>query len=218
MPEFKWSSALLAALAAFAATAPASAQSTCANRDLAPAGDTLPEVAGATLCELNAQRTAAGLVPLRDSERLDRSASYHAQDMAFFHFFAHRRDGGPAVVTRIRATGYFDHLVGGLYSENVADAPQGRATAAAVIDAWMQSDHHRATLLTGTFRDAGVGIEMVPPDSAFYPDLPSVLFVVDFGRRFLRSPTPSCGRRRTSRHKTSRRTVCDSRHATSPRR
>jgi len=187
---------LLAALTALGGAPTASAA--CADRDLAPAPDTLGRVATATLCEMNAQRAGAGLAPLARSRALDRSARYHADDMAFFRFFGHRRDGGPSVLARIRATGYFTGVAGGLYTENLADAPQGYDTAGAVVDAWIASEEHRANLMKEPFRDAGIALEMVPADLAFYPDMPSTLYVVDYGRRYRRS-APGCSRRARAR-------------------
>lgn len=176
---------LLAAVAA-AAPAPAVADSACPAGDLAPTADNLGQVAGAMLCEMNEQRSAAGLVPLRRSARLDSGASYHAQDMAFYRYFAHQRDGEPSLVQRIRATGYFAHVRRAFYTENLADAPQQRDSAAAVVEAWMESPEHRANLLNTRFRDAGISVLPVAVDPAFYADEPSTLFVVDYGRRYMR--------------------------------
>lgn len=196
---------LLVALAA-AAPAPAAADATCPDRDLTPSGGNLDRVAAATLCEVNGQRLAAGLAPLSRSTRLDRSADYHAQDMSFFRYFAHRRDGGPSLVERIRATGYFANVRRALYTENLADAPPSRDSAAAVIEAWMASPEHRADMLTEPYRAAGISVLPVPADAAFYADMPSTLFVVDFGRRY---PRP---RARCTKH---RRTHCVRRRSAS---
>jgi uncharacterized protein YkwD len=179
-----------------AAAGPARAD-TCPDGDLEATADNEAQVAQALMCEMNARRLDGGLAPLSPEAHLDRSARYHADDMAFFGFFAHRRTGGPSVLTRIKATGYFDHVVSGVYTENLADAPSGRATAAGVVDAWMQSEYHRENLLLPAFRDAGVAIEPVGPDEAFYADTPSVLFVVDYGRRYYRMRY-SCHKRSAS--------------------
>jgi uncharacterized protein YkwD len=188
---------LAAALTALG-VAPPAAGAACADRDLVPTADNLAQVVAATLCEMNAQRAAAGLAPLTRSRQLDRSARYHADDMAFFRYFAHRREGGPSVLTRIRSTGYFTGVAGGLYTENLADAPQSRDSAGAVVDAWMASEEHRANLLKEPFRNAGIAIEFVPADLAFYPDTPSTLYVVDYGRRYYRR-VPGCTRRSRTR-------------------
>jgi uncharacterized protein YkwD len=176
---------LLATLAA-AVPATAHADTTCPDRDLVPAADNLGTVAGAMLCAMNEQRLAAGLAPLRRSVRLDRGAQYHGQDMAFFGYFAHQRPGEPSLVQRIRATGYFTHVRRALYTENLADAPQARDSAGAVVDAWMESPEHRTNLLIERFREAGIAVVPVPASEAFYSDTPSTLFVVDYGRRYMR--------------------------------
>jgi hypothetical protein len=179
---------VLAGVLVAAAPLPAHADG-CPDRDFAATADNEAQVATALVCEMNARRAAANLPPLRSEAHLASSARYHADDMAFFRYFGHRRQGGPALVTRIGATGYFDGVSAATYTENLADAPEGRATAAEVVDAWMQSDHHRANLLYEPFREAGIAIELVSPDPAFYPDLPSALFVVDYGRRYDRHRT-----------------------------
>jgi uncharacterized protein YkwD len=175
-------------LATLAAAVPstAAADATCPDRDVAPGADNLDQVAGAMLCEVNRQRLATGLVPLRRARQLDSSARYQAQDMASFRYFAHRRPDGPSLAQRIRATGYFAGVRRALYTENLADAPRARDSAGAVVDAWMQSPEHRADILTAPFRAAGVSVLPVPADAAFYADMPSTLVVVDFGRRYPR--------------------------------
>lgn len=177
---------VLLVAAAVAAPATAAADDTCPTRDLAPTADNLGQVSSAMLCAMNEQRLAAGLAPLRRSAQLDRGARYHGQDMAFYGYFAHQRSGEPSLVQRIRATGYFAHVRRALYTENLADAPQASDSAGAVVDAWMESPEHRTNLLTARFRDAGIAVVPVPAATAFYPDTPSTLFVVDYGRRYMR--------------------------------
>lgn len=202
-------------LLAVAALAPAGAAtaSDCPNAALEPDAGNEAQVASGLLCAMNAERTARGLVALRANAQLRSSAHYHADDMAFFRYFAHRRPDGPSLLTRIRATGYFDHASGGLYTENLADAPEGNASPQAVVEAWMASDHHRANLLTPGFRDAGIAFEAVPADPAFYPDRPSILVAVDYGRRYRHAPR-RCRKRTTSRAASSPSRVCRKRHST----
>jgi len=205
----RWVPMMLATFTALGIAPPAVAGADCVDGDLAPAADNLGRVEAATLCAMNEQRAAAGLVPLARAAQLDRSARYHADDMAFFRFFGHRRDGGPSVLARIRTTGYFRNVAGGLYTENLADAPQGDGSAGAVVAAWMASEHHRVNILKEPFRDAGIAVLSVSADAAFYPDTPSLLYVVDYGRRYRRS-APGCSRRT----RPSRQRYCRRRHAT----
>src|SRR5580765_2519017 len=142
------SALMVAALGAAAGPPAALGDPNCPNGDLAPSSDNLAQVAGALVCEMNQRRAAAGLPALKGSVQLSSSARYQVEDMAFFRYFAHQREGGPSVLTRIRATGYFDNVAGGVYTENLADAPEGRESAADVVEAWMESDHHRANMLT----------------------------------------------------------------------
>lgn len=172
-----------AALAGSVASA-AGAGDGCAGGDIVPAAGNAEEVAAGLVCEMNLRRRAAGLAPLRLNARLSASAGYHAEDMVRYRYFAHRRPDGPALATRIRSTGYFRGVARALYTENLADAPEGAATPRSVVAAWMESEYHRVNMLTAPFRAAGVGVRFAPPDQAFYAELPSVLYVVDFGRRY----------------------------------
>jgi uncharacterized protein YkwD len=193
---------LLAMSATSLAAWPALADSGCPDGDLSASGGEPARGADALLCEMNEQRADAGLAPLRESAQLDRSAAFHAHDMAAYGYFAHQRSGEPALMGRIRATGYFSGIRRALYTENLADAPVTSDTASIVVDAWMHSAEHRRNLLTEPYRDAGIAIASVPAEPAFYPDVASTLFVVDYGRRYPRARsrcTLRSGHRRCAR-------------------
>ena len=180
--------ALLAASAAVAAArpAPVRAADQCPDSTLEPNAGNLATVAKAIVCEIDLRRADAGLVPLREQRQLDRSSQFQSDDMVESHFVAHNEPGHPSLLTRIRRTGYFKGVSGGLYTENIAVAPQEEASAAEVVQAWMLSDEHRAKILYGRFREIGVGAQIAPPDPAFYADRPSVVYTTDFGRRYWR--------------------------------
>ena len=191
--------ALLAGTAAGAHPRPARADDTaCPDADLEPASGNADRVAAAMNCLLNVERRNAGLAPLVLNAKLSRSSQYQSDDMVDYHYFAHQRPYEAPLLTRIKSTGYFDHVTGGLYSENLAAAPDGRASASAVVSAWMQSDHHRANILFPDFREIGVGATVTGPDPAFYQDYPSVVYATDFGRRYYRGPAPACNRSRSA--------------------
>jgi uncharacterized protein YkwD len=138
---------------------------------------------------------------------------WQARDMVARHYLEHSREGGPPLVNRIRATGYFEHIAGGLYTENVGVAPQANSTAAAIVDAWMRSDAHRVNILRAEFRDVGVGSVFANPDPAFYEDWPSVVYATDFGRRYYSAPAPVCFETRSTDPATPR-SLCTRTHRT----
>jgi uncharacterized protein YkwD len=178
------------ALAALACLAPAPAADArahraqaCADADLQPTPETLPQVEAAMVCLINQTRAGAGLVPLTMDPRLNQSAGFHTFDMVASHLFAHQIPGHLSLLSRIRRTGYFDNVRDGLYSENIGYGPKPSWTATALVQAWMQSSYHRANILYPDFRDIGVGALMIGPDPAFYPVGPSTVYTTDFGRR-----------------------------------
>lgn len=136
---------------AFAAPASASASAACsgANRHLDAAH--VPGAARATLCLLNVQRAHHGLRPLRASGVLARPAARHSRDMVRERFFAHgaflsrlRTYTAPARVWRV--------------GENLAWGGGRVATPSSIVAMWMRSPSHRGHILTGAFREIGIGV------------------------------------------------------------
>ena len=179
--------AMLALLAAPAIAAADDA--TCPDADVVISADTAQAGAGAIVCLIDAWRAEGGAVALHRSSQLDLSSQRQSRDMVARHYLAHQRRNGPSVLDRIRATGYFDNAVDGLYSENIGVVPQETATARNLVGAWLSSPDHRDNIEEAAFRDIGVGIAFAPPDRAFYPDYASVVVTTDFGQRSLR-PQP----------------------------
>jgi uncharacterized protein YkwD len=94
---------------------------------------------------VNQERTQRHLHGLIESTRLDTSAQVHSNAMASAHVLSHDN-----WVEEIRAAGY----TGGWLGQNAA---AGQTTSASVMQAWMNSDGHRANILNGTYRHLGVG-------------------------------------------------------------
>jgi uncharacterized protein YkwD len=98
----------------------------------------------------NNERTSAGCAPLQLSSALDNAAQEHANDMVDNHYFAHNSQDGRTPLDRMRAAGY----TGSSTAENVAT---GSRDAAAVVNAWMNSDTDRANILNCSYTLMGVG-------------------------------------------------------------
>lgn len=98
----------------------------------------------------NAARRAAGLGELRCDEGLARAARLHSQDMCNQNYFSHTSLDGRTFTQRISAQGVTWRTA----AENIA---RGQRTAAAVHDAWMNSDGHRRNILNGAFGRIGIG-------------------------------------------------------------
>jgi uncharacterized protein YkwD len=99
---------------------------------------------------VNVARAAAGCGVLRVDSRLTTAARLHSEDMARQGYFSHTSLDGRTPWDRMEAQGY---AAGS--GENIA---AGHATAAAVMDGWMNSPGHRANILDCASRAIGVGL------------------------------------------------------------
>ena len=98
--------------------------------------------------KLNQIRASSGLRKLRSSRGLARAADAKSRSIARSGSFAHGAMG-PRVRRYVRARSVGEALA------RVPFAMSGNAGA--IVDAWMRSPSHRATLLSGHFRRIGVG-------------------------------------------------------------
>ena len=106
-------------------------------------------VQDAVVGAVNTHRAAAGRGPLVVDSRLTSAAQSHADDMANRSVLTHVGADGSNAGQRIAVYGYGATTWG----ENVA---AGQTTAAEVVDAWMRSSGHRATILRTDWINVGV--------------------------------------------------------------
>jgi uncharacterized protein YkwD len=146
-------------------------------------GQAAPEdVRDATLCLMNAQRTARGLGHLRAQPALADVATRYARQMVRQRFFDHTSPGGSTMLSRIKSTAYLRDVVSWRLGENLAWGTGALATPRATVQAWMRSADHRANLLDHGFADVGIGIAPGAPES-LGDGAPGGTYVTDFGRR-----------------------------------
>ncbi|RIV40930.1 CAP domain-containing protein [Micromonospora radicis] len=100
---------------------------------------------------VNAERAKAGCGALSIDDKLMTAAQRHSQDQADNQNMSHTGSDGSDPGDRIDRVGYAWRT----YGENVAWNQQ---TPAAVMDAWMNSDGHRANILNCAFTEIGVGV------------------------------------------------------------
>ena len=148
--------------------------SACADADLEPGPGAIGRARAATQCLINEERAAHGLRPLRTSRVLQRSATRHARDMVARQFFAHETPEGRGLASRLRSVRY-QPLVA---SENLGALSDMGATPRAMVAAWMNSGVHRANILTGAFRQLGLGIVLGTPLGGT-----GATYAADFGAR-----------------------------------
>jgi uncharacterized protein YkwD len=154
----------------------------CDLADAVPGRAPVQDVREATLCLMNAQRTARGVGRLRAQPALSEAAGRYARQMVRDRFFDHTSPGGSTMVSRIRSTSYLRGVVSWAVGENLAWGSGPMATPRATVQAWMRSASHRANLLDRRFTDVGIGIAQGGPQSLPPGEL-AATYVTDFGRR-----------------------------------
>lgn len=103
------------------------------------------------IAEMNVRRAAFGLPPLHEDARLDAAADDRMSDMEDQGYWAHVAPDGREPFVWMRPHG-FDYRFAG---ENLA---AGFDTSEVLVDAWMESQGHRANIMSPLYRDCGVAI------------------------------------------------------------
>ena len=99
---------------------------------------------------VNAERAKHGLAALTEDWELSRVARYKSQDMHDNRYFAHNSPTYGTPFRMLRAFGLSYRTAG----ENIA---MGYAAPAAVVAGWMNSEGHRANILSSAYTKIGVG-------------------------------------------------------------
>jgi uncharacterized protein YkwD len=110
-------------------------------------------------CLVNRARGASGLRGFRSSRPLAVAARRHARDMVRARYFAHQRAGGPSLSQRARRAGWRGRRIG----EAIAYGCGSAGTPTAIVRMWLNSPPHRAILLSGSLRRAGIGVAKRAP-------------------------------------------------------
>lgn len=101
---------------------------------------------------VNEERAKVGCSAVSVNSSLTGLAESFSEDMAARDFFDHTDPDGRTPWDRAAAVG-----ISNLGGENIA---RGQATAEAVMDAWMNSEGHRANILNCDFKTLGVGVHL----------------------------------------------------------
>ncbi|MDB5353419.1 MAG: uncharacterized protein JWN86_4666 [Planctomycetota bacterium] len=121
----------------------------------------------ARLLELhNKERAAAKLPPLKFNAKLEAAAKAHAKDMADHDKMTHDGSDGSTPAERVERQKYHFQTTG----ENVA---QGQKSDEKVMEAWMDSPHHKDNILKPEFTEMGAACYVTDDGMPFW--------VVDFG-------------------------------------
>jgi uncharacterized protein YkwD len=156
----------------------------CAASGLHPRGANAALVEHATLCLVDQIRAAHRLPALHANQQLLGVASSQVSTMVSWNYFADVRPSGQTPLSLVVVTRYPAHAADIAVGQNIAWGTGPYSTPAHIVAEWMRSPPHRAIILTGEYRDAGVAVT---------PALPSVLraghrgatYAMEFGvRRF----------------------------------
>jgi len=161
----------LGALALFANVAPAArtrahaAADACAWANLRPTPTNAARIDAATLCLLDQIRVAHGLRVLKANRELQSVAVSQVDSMVRLNYFADVRPSGTTPAALVSATSYGQHAKSLSIGENIGWGTGGEATPAQMVAGWLRSPPHREIILTGEFRDVGVGATAAAPPS-----------------------------------------------------
>lgn len=102
------------------------------------------------LNEINKNRSQNNLKPLNINEKLNKTASFYAQNLAQNNYISHKGLDGQNASDRITKFGYNWTTFG----ENIA---AGSDNPTITVERWMQSSGHKANILNSEFCEIGIG-------------------------------------------------------------
>lgn len=107
--------------------------------------------AGELLADTNVERSKTSLPELKLNDQLSRAAFLKAQDMFANNYWAHTSPAGVTPWKWLGDSGYNYNVAG----ENLA---KNYPTSQATVNAWMNSETHRANILNGKYQEIGFAV------------------------------------------------------------
>jgi uncharacterized protein YkwD len=156
------------------------AEANCVDADVQPTANNLAHVSDVVFCLMNAMRENEGVPDLKQQADLAKASVDHSQDMVDNKYFAHDSQDGRDVVARLKQVLYIPKAGDWVVGENLAWGAGALATPKSLVNAWMNSPPHRENLLSGDFKEVGMGVVFGTP-SKDAPD--GVTVTTDFGTR-----------------------------------
>jgi uncharacterized protein YkwD len=154
----------LCALTALGAAQPAlAAREACPGERLRPTPANAATVNQATLCLIDRIREAHHLRELRSNPQLLGVANSQVASMIHRDYFADVRPSGQTPLSLIDVTAYPAHAADIAVGQNIAWGVGPYSTARHIVAEWMRSPPHRANILSGAYRDAGVAVTPAVP-------------------------------------------------------
>ena len=154
----------------------------CSGSSLRPSQANMPRVVAATVCLIEREREAYHLGLLRSNGSLRRIAASQAKDMVVGDYFGDNSLAGGTPWQRITASPYASGARRLSAAQNIGRGTASLATPAAMVSGWMLSPPHRQIMLTGGYRDIGVGVVPAAP-SRLTKGLRGATYTVEFATR-----------------------------------
>jgi uncharacterized protein YkwD len=133
------------------------------------------------LAQLNAIRTAHGLVPLKPNVALSAAAERHSEEMLADGYFAHESYSGAPFWKRL--TSYSGPTpYGWSVGENLLWSSPG-VDGSTALRTWMASPEHRQNILRPTWREIGIAAVHDASAPGTYGGQPVTVITTDFGVR-----------------------------------
>jgi uncharacterized protein YkwD len=148
--------------------------------EIPQSAEQLATASSAVVCLVNIERATRGIDSLKGDTDLAQAAGGHALEMAQRKFFSHTSANGNGLSDRLRAAGYGNPGDGWRAGEALGWGTGERATPNALVDAWLNSEHHRRILLSSTYEEVGVGVAPAAP-KATSSGLPGATYAMDLG-------------------------------------
>jgi uncharacterized protein YkwD len=148
-----------------------------------PTGTDARAVERATLCLVNQIRSAHNLRALHANSALLGVATSQVRTMLNWDYFSDVRPSGQTPLSLVRVTRYHAHAAAMSVGQNIAWGTGSFATPAHIVAEWMASPPHRAVILTGKYRDAGVGVTPALPGVLRKGPEGGAIYAMEFGAR-----------------------------------
>jgi uncharacterized protein YkwD len=154
----------------------------CKSTSLRPTRANVARVTAATLCLIEHERLAYRIEPLRSNGSLRHIGTKQASEMVIGDYFGDDSLSGWTPMQRVEASAYASRARSLSMGQNIGWGSGVLATPAAMVRAWMLSPPHREIMLSGGYRDVGVGIAPSAPRK-LTDGLPGATYVVEFASR-----------------------------------
>ncbi len=173
--------ALAGAAQAQGATAPRSSRR-CRGALTLPTRSNLTLIDSAVTCLIDRERAHYRLPALQPNPDLHGIASSLAREMARAGFFGDDSVAGQTPWQRIAESTYAVGTQVVAVAQNIGWGTGGLATPQGVVEEWMRSTPHRLIVLSGGYRDFGVGAAPIAPSSLTH-EKPGATYTVEFAAR-----------------------------------